>query len=82
MVTLRTYPDLLDAGLAKSVLEANGIACSLADENANANTAAQFAIPVRLLVAADQVAEAIRILDATDKSSRPNRRPGRSSKPK
>jgi type III secretory pathway lipoprotein EscJ len=63
MVTLRTYPDLIDASMAKSELEANGIACTLADENANQNTAAKFDIPVRLLVAEDQIAEALKILD-------------------
>ena len=66
MVTLRTYPDSIEAGLAKSVLEANGISCSLADENANMNTMAKFAIPVRLLVTEDQVEIAIKILDAPD----------------
>jgi len=45
MVTLRSYPDLIDASLAKSALEVNGIHCSLADENANTNTMAKFAIP-------------------------------------
>jgi hypothetical protein len=66
MVTLRTYPDLIEASLAKSALEVNGIHCSLADENANANTMAKFAIPVRLLVAVEQVEAAIKILDAPD----------------
>jgi hypothetical protein len=64
MATLRTYPDSIKAALAKSVLEANGIDCDLADENANANTAAKFAVPIRLLVAEDQVEDAIKILDA------------------
>jgi hypothetical protein len=67
VVTLRTYPDLIEASLAKSALEVNGIPCSLADENANAYSAAKIAIPIRLLVADDQIEEANRILDAIDK---------------
>ena len=66
MVTLRAYPDLIKASLAKSALEVNGIHCSLADENANTNTLAKFAIPVRLPVAEEQVEAAIKILDAPD----------------
>jgi hypothetical protein len=38
----------------------------LADENANPNTMAKFAIPIRLLVAEEQVEAAIKILDAPD----------------
>ena len=66
MVTLRTYPDLIDASLAKSALEVNGIHCSLADENANTNAIAKFSIPVRLLLAEEQVEAAVKILDAPD----------------
>lgn len=65
MITLRSYSGLIEASLAKSTLEVNGIACELADENANANTLAQFAIPVRLLVEEEEAPEAIRILDST-----------------
>ena len=66
MVTLRSYPDLIDASLAKSALEVNGIHYSLADENANTNAIAKFSIPVRLLVAEEQVEAAVKILDAPD----------------
>jgi hypothetical protein len=41
-------------------LEANGILCSLEDENAHLYLAA--AVPIRLLVAEDQLEEARRIL--------------------
>ena len=72
MVTLRTYPDLIDASLAKSALEVNCIHCILADENVNTNTMAKFAIPVRLLVAEEQVEAASKILDAPDQQSPEN----------
>src|SRR5436305_347953 len=35
MFTLRSYASPIEAGMAKSMLEAHGISCSLADENAN-----------------------------------------------
>lgn len=63
MITLRTYPSFTEAGLAKAHLDAAGIDCELADENANSNTIAQFAIPVRLMVADDRVEEARNVLD-------------------
>ena len=63
MVTLRTYFDPFEAGLAKSRLEAGEIICTLADENVNSWTAAKFAIPVRLLVRQDQAQHALAILD-------------------
>ena len=62
MTTLRTFDHSGEAELAKSVLEANGIFCSLADENAHLYLLA--AVPIRLLVADDQVEEAALILDA------------------
>lgn len=49
--------------MAKSVLEAHGISCTLADENANVYGGAPFAMPVRLLVNEEQSDEAQRILD-------------------
>ena len=64
MVTIRTYFDPFEAGVARSRLEAGGINCSLADENVNSWAAARFAIPVRLLVDKDQVEEAVTILDS------------------
>lgn len=63
MITLRSYPSGVEAGLAKAHLEAAGIDCELADENTNSNTAAQFAVPVRLMVAEDRVEEARGVLD-------------------
>ena len=50
MVTIRTYPNPLEAGLAKSLPESRNIVCSLADEGANAWGGAPIAMPIRLLV--------------------------------
>lgn len=64
MITLRTYSNPLEAAMVKSLLDDNKIVCSLADENSNlyAGTG-QFIIPIRLLVAEEQVEQALRILD-------------------
>lgn len=64
IVTLRTYFDPAEAGIAKTRLEAGGIECALADENVNSWAAAKFAVPVRLMVNQDRVQEALTILDA------------------
>ena len=63
MVTLRTYPNPLDAAIAKSILDEHNIICSLADENANVYGGAPFAMPVRLMVSEKQADEALRILE-------------------
>ena len=65
MVTLRTFQDPAAAALAKSVLDAHGVLCSLADENAHLYS---YAVAIRLLVAEDNVEEAARILDSTSTS--------------
>ena len=64
MVTLRSYSSPVEAAMAKSLLDDHQIACSLADENSNlyAGTG-QFAIPIRLLLAKEQVEQALHILD-------------------
>jgi tetratricopeptide (TPR) repeat protein len=64
MITLRTYLNALEAGMAKSLLESHQIVCSLADENSNlyAGTG-QIAIPIRLLVAEEQAEQARHIID-------------------
>jgi hypothetical protein len=63
MVTLRAFFTQAEAALAKSVLDDHNITSSLADENAYLYGGAPLAMPVRLLVAEDQVEEASRILD-------------------
>jgi hypothetical protein len=60
VITLRTFDSSGPASIAQAALEANGILCSLVDENAHLYSAA--AVPIRLLVAEDQVEEAIRVL--------------------
>ena len=64
MITLRTFDHSGKAEIAKSALDAKGIFCSLADENAHLYLLA--AVPIRLLVAEDQFEEAARILDSLD----------------
>lgn len=63
MVTLRAFSNQAEAALAKSVLDEHNITCTLADENVNLWTPAQFVMPVRILVAEEQAEEAARILD-------------------
>jgi len=63
VVTLKTYSNPVEAGIAKSILDEHDIFCSLADENANAYGGAPFAMPVRLLVNDGQADEALRILN-------------------
>jgi len=62
MVTLRAYPNSVDAGIAKSILDEHNIFCTLADENANVYGGAPFAMPVRLLVNEEQADEGSCIL--------------------
>lgn len=65
MVTLRTYTNSIEAGMAKSILDEHNIFCSLADENANVYGGAPFAMPVRLQVREEQADEALRILQTS-----------------
>jgi tetratricopeptide (TPR) repeat protein len=62
MVTLRAYSNPAEAAIAKSLLDDHKIFCSLADENANLYGGGPLAMPIRLLVAKDQVEQAARIL--------------------
>ena len=67
MVTVRIYLNLVQAQLAKSLLDDYGIFCALWDENAHV-IRAPFAIPVRLVVA-DGQAEAATLLLHNDVDS-------------
>ena len=62
MVTLRAFSTAAEAALAKSLLDDHGIVSSLADENSYLYGGAPLAMPVRLLVAEEQLEEAARIL--------------------
>ena len=62
MVTLCSYSSPVEAALAKSLLDDRKILCSLADENSNRYGGAPLAMPIRLLVAEEQVEEARRVL--------------------
>jgi hypothetical protein len=64
MVTLRAFTTPAQAALAKSLLDDHGIVSSLADENSYLYGGAYLAMPVRLLVAEEQLEEAARILSA------------------
>jgi tetratricopeptide (TPR) repeat protein len=63
MVTLRTYANPTETGMAKSLLDSHNIFCRLADEDVNRYGGAPFAMPIRLLVTEDQAEEAARILE-------------------
>jgi tetratricopeptide (TPR) repeat protein len=63
MVTLRTYSNPAEAAMAKSLLDDQKIVCSLADENSNLYGGSPLAMPIRLLVAEEQVEQARHILD-------------------
>jgi hypothetical protein len=65
MVTLRTYSNPAEAAMAKSLLDDQKIVCSLADENSNLYGGSPLAMPIRLLVAEEQVEQARHILDDT-----------------
>jgi len=63
MVTVRTYWNLAEAALAKTLLDNYEIPCELLDENASCyNTGQQFAVPIRLVVDEDHAPRAISIL--------------------
>jgi hypothetical protein len=62
MVTLGTYRNLMDASLAKLLLDDHDIFCRLFDENAFLWGGAPFAMPVRLVVSDTQFEQAARIL--------------------
>jgi Putative prokaryotic signal transducing protein len=68
MITLRTFDSSGAASIAKSALDANGILCGLADENAHLYLMA--AVPIRLLVSEDQVEEATQILNGLSQGDR------------
>ena len=64
IVVLRTYVDELQASLAASILEANGIPAQvLADTAGGAYPSMALIFPVRLLVRAEDAALAAEILD-------------------
>jgi hypothetical protein len=77
MVTLRTFPDPVTAGLARALLRDRGIPCELADVESHLYSAAMIAIPVRLLVPQDTLEEAGQILDSTDLALPPDFDPSR-----
>ena len=66
MVTLRAFSNPAEAALVKSLLDDHNILCSLADENAYFYGGAPFAMPVRIIVADEQAAEADHILEQAD----------------
>jgi hypothetical protein len=63
VVTIRTYLNLAQAELAKSLLDDYEICCAVAHENAHLYGGAPFAMPIGLLVDEDQAEQALRILD-------------------
>jgi hypothetical protein len=64
MVTIRTYWNPVEAGLAKSVLDNYEIRCALLDEYSSVNSrGGQLVVPIRLVVDDDEAERAICILN-------------------
>jgi hypothetical protein len=64
IIVLRTYGNELDARFAATILEANGIPAQvIADTAGGAYPSLALLFPVRLLVRADDAADAAEILD-------------------
>ena len=64
IVVLRTFANELEAGLAATILEANGIPAQVhADTAGGAYPSIAIVFPVRLLVRAEDASTAIEILD-------------------
>ncbi len=64
MLMLRTYLNLIEAGLAKAFLDDHNIFCGVFDQGAHLYGGAPFAMPVRLVVGDAQFEEAARLLAA------------------
>src|SRR6516162_7976081 len=79
LITLRSYANAIDAGMAKSLLEDQQIVCSLADENAHAYGGAPLAMPIRLLVEEAEAERAAHILDEARTPLSENVDPGEDS---
>jgi putative signal transducing protein len=62
MVTLRAYSNPAQAAVAKSVLDDHKLYCALADENVNLYGGGPLAMPIRLMIADEQVEAADHIL--------------------
>ncbi len=58
MITLRSFSNSAAAGIAQAVLRDHEILCELADVQSHLYSGAMIAIPVRLLVAEEDIEEA------------------------
>lgn len=63
MVPIRTFLNVAQAELAKSLLDDYGILCAVVHENAHLYGGSPFAMPIQLLVDEGQAGQAIQILD-------------------
>lgn len=68
MTTIREYTDSVHAALVLSFLKDNEIDAVLADENSSLWIEARFLVPIRLLVADDQVEQANQLLNDFDQA--------------
>ena len=75
MVTLRAYLNSTDALVAKAHLDEQAIPCAIADEMAHLYGGAPFAMPIRLQVPEEHLAEATRVLEELDVAARGNDAP-------
>jgi hypothetical protein len=63
VVAVRSYRNLIQAALAKSLLDNYGIFCALAHENAHLYGGGPWAMPIQLMVDENQAESAQRILN-------------------
>jgi hypothetical protein len=75
MVTVRAYLNSTDALVAKAHLDDHAIPCAMADEMAHLYGGAPFAMPLRLQVPEEHLAEATRVLEELDAATRDNAAP-------
>lgn len=66
LTELARYPFFMNAEIAKGLLESHGLGAVVFDSGMNIADSAAIAIPVRLMVLEEDLAEAMRILQEAD----------------
>jgi hypothetical protein len=76
VVAIRSYLNVAEAELAKSLLDDYGILCEVAHENAHLYGGSPFAMPIQLRVEESRADQAIRILDGKTEAATDTETPG------